>query len=145
MQISDPNPPISTGLWTPGITFDTPGDLAVAYSAQLGFWYRIGQLVFLHGGFTTSSFVWTTAAGTMRLTGLPFPVAVKTIDFNGPVILSGYTRAASEWLTARFLNGASTGYIQSSQSGGAIASLVAADFPSAGSVALRLSGQYEAA
>lgn len=60
------------GTWTPALTFTTMGDLAVTYAAQIGRYQKVGKRVHLHGFIQTSAFTWTTAAGELRITGLPF-------------------------------------------------------------------------
>lgn len=63
------------GIWTPAITAATPGDLSVSYSAQTGYYTRIGNLVTVHCICVTSAFTHSTAIGAMRITGLPFAVS----------------------------------------------------------------------
>lgn len=64
----------SSGTWTPVLTFATPGDLAITYSAgnQLGEYYRSGNWVDLYFRILTTAFTWTTAAGVGTITGSPF-------------------------------------------------------------------------
>lgn len=59
------------GVWTPEITFATPGDLSVSYGAQVGGFVRIGTLVFVIVSLTFTP-TYTTASGTFTITGLPF-------------------------------------------------------------------------
>lgn len=65
-------PFIQSGTWTPTIRPDTLGDFAVSYAQQLGTWVRIGRTVLVGFLLQTSSISWTTAAGSMRILGLPF-------------------------------------------------------------------------
>lgn len=65
-------PFIQSGTWTPSLRPDTLGDFAVSYAQQLGTWVRIGRTVFVGFLVQTSSITWTTAAGSMRILGLPF-------------------------------------------------------------------------
>lgn len=60
------------GTWTPVLTFDTPGDLSVSYANQRGIWRRYGDTVIASVYVKTSSFTYTTASGSMTVTGLPF-------------------------------------------------------------------------
>lgn len=62
---------VSEGLWTPAITFATPGNLSVAYSDQLGYYTRIGSFVRL-SWYLTFIPTYTTASGAISITGLPF-------------------------------------------------------------------------
>lgn len=61
------------GTWTPVFGFATNGDLAVAYSSQIGWYTRVGSLVTAHFRVTASSLTYTTASGAIQITGLPFP------------------------------------------------------------------------
>ena len=65
-------PFIQSGTWTPSLRPDTLGDFAVSYAQQLGTWVRIGRTVLVGFLLQTSSMTWTTAAGSMRILGLPF-------------------------------------------------------------------------
>lgn len=60
------------GTWTPGVSFATPGDLSVAYSTQSGRYTKVGRSFMFDGTLVTSSFTYTTATGTLRVSGLPF-------------------------------------------------------------------------
>lgn len=81
------------GTWTPVLTFTTPGDLAVVYSVQVGTWRRIGNRVWLHARFLTSTFTHTTATGDLRVTGSPFTVAANTLVYPGATNWQGLTKA----------------------------------------------------
>lgn len=63
------------GDWTPTITCDTPGDLSVTYSSQVGKYTKIGRLVHLQFYIVTSAFTHTTASGSLRIGGIPFTAA----------------------------------------------------------------------
>ena len=80
--------------WTPQLTFTTPGDLAVVYSTQLGYAWRLGNIVVAIGSLVTSTFTYTTAAGNNRITG--FPVAAKAgtgLVQVGTCLADGWTKA----------------------------------------------------
>jgi|HubBroStandDraft_4_1064222.scaffolds.fasta_scaffold00045_5 hypothetical protein len=64
--------PVRSGTWTPVLTFQTPGDLSVAYTTQFGVFERIGNLVFVDVDIVTSTFTFSTASGELQVTGLPF-------------------------------------------------------------------------
>ena len=61
------------GTWTPGISFATPGDLSVTYSTQSGRYTKVGRAFMFDGTIVTSAFTYTTATGSLRVSGLPFP------------------------------------------------------------------------
>ena len=77
------------GTWTPTVTFDTPGDLSVAYTTQIGRYTRIGNVVELHFEILTSTFTHTTAAGAIRIAGQPF---VAGLDSGNSVGFRGWTK-----------------------------------------------------
>ncbi len=58
-------------LWTPAITFTTPGDLTVSYPTQVGYYVRIGDMVSL-SFVLQAALTYTTASGNVNITGLPF-------------------------------------------------------------------------
>jgi hypothetical protein len=58
------------GTWTPTFTFATPGDLAVAYARQEGFYYRVEDYAYVRC-ICNGTFTQTTAAGESRVS-LPF-------------------------------------------------------------------------
>jgi hypothetical protein len=59
------------GTWTMGVTFATPGDLNVVYSAQTGRYTKVGRAFLYDGTVTTTTFTYTTSTGALRVTGLP--------------------------------------------------------------------------
>lgn len=100
------------GTWTPVMTFSTPGDLAVTYSAQVGFYERIGSMVTAHFRVVASAFTYTTATGTFQITGLPFTSNSTTNYIGvGPVyinnVLMTAVSATATYPTARVTNGTS--------------------------------------
>lgn len=89
----------SIGTWTPAITFDTPGNVAVTYTTQTGYYTKIGRLVTATYIVQTSSFTHTTAAGTLFLTGLPYASSadksgIGACYFRG-ITMAGYTQIAA--------------------------------------------------
>jgi hypothetical protein len=60
------------GTWTPVLTCITPGDLSVTYSAQTGFYTKVGRIVMASFFIATSAFTRSTASGVVRITGIPF-------------------------------------------------------------------------
>lgn len=73
------------GVWTPTLTFATPGNLVVAYTTRVGTYSRIGKEVTLRWSILTSTFTHTTASGSMRITGSPF---TANADLNYYGVLS---------------------------------------------------------
>mgnify|MGYP000443961182 CR=1 FL=1 len=123
------------GTWTPVVTFATPGDLSVAYSAQIGHYTKIGRLVYVEFNVVTSTFTHTTASGNLTVTGLPFTSSGTNrccgLNWSG-ITKAGYTSVVS------LLGTGATSFIFSASGSGVAASNVAvADVPTGGTVILR--------
>jgi len=81
------------GTWTPVLSFQTPGDLSVAYTTQVGTYTKIGNRVILQGFVFTSSFTHTTASGFLRINGIPFNGSSAANRQNfGSLTFGGITR-----------------------------------------------------
>lgn len=128
----------SAGSWTPVLTFATPGNLAVTYTAQVGRYVRLGSLALVWFTIHTSAFTHTTASGNCRITGLPItPASVTGLHFQGGMQWSGITKAGyTQWLPQSVLGNS---YLEftGSGSGQATDSLDTADMPTGGTVILR--------
>ncbi len=126
------------GVWTPVLTFTTPGDLSVAYSVQVGAYTKIGRLVLLNFNVTTSTFTHTTASGELRITGAPFTTASTTnIAWHGAMQWGGITKANYTYLCARFVANTTEMAFAISGSGQATTAVAAGDVPTGGTVVLR--------
>ena len=131
-------PAYSTGIWTPTLTFATPGDLVVVYSLRTGTYTKIGGLVYLKMILATSTFTHTTASGLLNITGLPFAAAaggIGQMEFQG-ITKAGYTQFVFA------VNGSELN-IGASGSGVALDNVTAANMPTGGTVILGGSIQYE--
>jgi hypothetical protein len=81
------------GTWTPVLTFQTPGDLSVAYTTQVGSYTKIGNRVILQGFIVLSSFTYTTASGYLRINGIPFNGSSSSGRQNyGSLVFGGITK-----------------------------------------------------
>ena len=69
---------LQDGLFTPLLTCDTPGDLAVTYTTQSGFYTLIGDMVFYNIAITIATISHTTAAGNWIVSGLPYTSVNQT-------------------------------------------------------------------
>ena len=137
----------AAGTWTPVLTFATPGDLAVTYSGQYGYWYRVGDLVTVQCNIVTSAFTHTTAAGEMQVTGLPWAgmtVAGISFDMTGAVRMRGWTNAAYTYLTSAIRGGDAYIHFVGNASGIVGADMDATDMPTGGNVAIRTTITYHA-
>lgn len=127
------------GTWTPVLTFDTPGNLSITYSIQLGGYTKIGNRVFISYDVVTSTFTHTTANGSSRITGLPFAIGERGF---GSINFSGVTKAGYTSFMSRFTVGDTHVTHAAAGSGVVAVSLTAADMPTGGSVVMQSSGSY---
>jgi len=86
-----------SGVWTPVLTADTPGDISVVYTQQVGYYRRMGAMVFVHCTARATP-THTTASGDVKITGGPFSawndqadlMVLQTSSQNWP---AGYSEA----------------------------------------------------
>lgn len=140
-------PFITHGTWTPAITFATPGDLAITYAVQTGFYTQIGYpgagIIMASFNVTTSAFTHTTASGNLQVTGLPVAQAVAAgILPLGTGRFQGITKANYTQFLATIASGAQIVTFVASGSGQGNSSLSTADVPSGGSVNLAFQITY---
>jgi len=83
-------PDYEAGTWTPTLSFATPGDVALSYTNQVGYYHRIGDWVFLGCRLTVTP-TYTTASGAVEISGVPFN-SHGTLTIQGGA-LSGHTAA----------------------------------------------------
>lgn len=122
------------GSWTPVLTFVTPGDLAVTYAAQTGTYMKIGNRCIIEFYVYTSAFTHTTAAGQLKLTGLPV-TAIGTFYSNINYI--GINKAGYTDISAVVANGTTAIAIEACGVGAAPVVINAADCPTGGTMGLR--------
>lgn len=128
------------GLFTPSLTCATPGDLAITYSKQKGFYTKVGRLVTIHLELGTTTFTHSTASGLVTITGLPFtPVQDCYAAFS---TWRGFTSAGYTFLGAQIVATVSNVYVSKSGSGQAVAGAPIADFPTGGIVSLNANFNY---
>jgi hypothetical protein len=133
-------------VWTPVLTFATPGDLSVVYAVQVGSYTRVGNLVRLSFSLETSTFTHTTASGNCNITGLTFAAANITNNFHtGTLQWQGITKANYTTISAEIAAAASLLTLGASGSGQTLVSIATGDMPSAGTVILRGTLVYQAA
>jgi hypothetical protein len=90
------------GTFTPVLTFSTPGDVAVTYSAQIGRYTRIGNRCTISVSVITSAFTHTTASGDIRISGLPFTSRnLSNVLHCGACQYAGVTAATTPSVVAR--------------------------------------------
>lgn len=132
---------VSTISWTPTLTFDVPGNLNVIYSGQSGKATKIGQLVIASATVSCSTFTHTTAAGGLRINGVPY-VAAGGMEWTGAALWNGITRAGYTDVVAVLTGGTQSIALLSSGSGVSPATLSTGDIPSGGSVAAYFTIMY---
>lgn len=79
-------PFIQSGTWTPSLRPETIGNFAASYTVQSGTWVRIGRTVVVGFSLQTSSVTFSTAAGQMRILGLPF-ASLSEVETLGTAVL----------------------------------------------------------
>jgi hypothetical protein len=124
------------GIWTPTLTFATPGDLAVTYGTRVGGYIRRGKVMTYNFDVRTSAFTHATASGNLQLTGLPFASAGANQEWYGSLIWTGITKASYTQVSARITEGVMLIIFGASGSGQTIANVTAADMPTGGTVQL---------
>ena len=129
---------VDFAAWTPVLTFATPGDLTVVYSAQVGSITSIGSLKVATFNIVTSTFTHTTASGSLQITGLPFRSKnVPNLHAPGPLIWAGITKAGFTQISSRVNSDATVVDFLANASGSALSAVTAADMPTGGTVILR--------
>jgi hypothetical protein len=132
------------GTWTPVLTFATPGDLSVTYTTQAGTYTKIGNKVFINFFVVTSSFTYTTSAGGLRITGLPFTSKNLTGDEGcGTLAFSGITQVGYTQFTSRIAPNVSYIAFLSSSSGLAVVAIAVANATSGSTINLRGNFAYD--
>jgi len=81
------------GTFTPTFSFVTPGNLALTYNTQSGFYTKIGREVFFVIDVALATFTHTTASGIARISGLPFTSANSGQTSRGGLLWQGVTKA----------------------------------------------------
>ncbi len=125
--------------WTPTLTFNTPGDFAATYSNQTGKYIKEGNKVTLWFIVSTSSFTYTTATGTLKISGLPFTASNSAANLRqvGSVEYQGINKASYTQLTPTIDANTSLIYFAASGMGQALSTVVSTDVPTGSSLNLR--------
>ena len=121
------------GTFTPVLTCETPGNLAITFGDQVGYYTKVGNRVFVNLFVSTSAFTHTTASGNARITGLPYTASSATQNVSvGAMYFTGVTKLGYTQFNASV--GGSTSFIQfgSMASALAFALVQIGDLPSGG-------------
>lgn len=133
------------GTWTPVFTCLTPGDLTVAYASQVGRYVKIGKTVTLWFDIQLSTYTYTTATGSIRLTGVPFTAANATTPYVGSVAFGNINKAGYTQVVPRIEANAVIIRFVASGMGSGVATVNATDAASGNAVFLQGCITYEAA
>ena len=126
--------------WTPVLSFDTPGDLNVVYSTQKGYWSRVGDLTVYTCDLVLSTFTHTTAAGNLKVTGLPFSTKnVANVNHLGSTYWTGITKANYTQVGVHIAPNTTVFSFPAFGSGQAVANVGVADMPTGGTPTIRFS------
>lgn len=132
------------GTWTPVFTCLTPGDLSVGYASQIGRYVKIGKTVTLWFDVQLNTYTYTTATGSIRLTGIPFTAANATTPYVGSVAFGNINKAGFTQIVPRIEANAVIIRFVASGMGSAIATVSATDATSGNAVFLQGTITYEA-
>ena len=132
--------PANVGItsWTPTISCVVPGDLNVVYSIRVGSRFTLGGVVVTSMEISTSTWTYTTATGSIIISGMPALSYAVTNAFPA-VSYSGFTKAGYHSLILNITSNANTITMYASGSAVALATVAVTDFPTAGTVTLRAS------
>ena len=120
------------GTWTPVFTFDTPGNLSVAYTTQSADYTKNGREVRATGQTNLSSFTHTTASGQAKITGLPFTAAATSHSTVGATAWTGITKANYTQVGAFIQSGETVMRFYGFGSGQPVSTISTADMPTGG-------------
>lgn len=94
-----------SGTFTPTVTFATPGDVSVAYTQQIGSYFRVGNAITFAVQLVFAA-TYTTASGNFRVAGLP--VAASATAPNARLLAAWVTGTTPTWPAGTtYLSGAS--------------------------------------
>jgi hypothetical protein len=125
------------GVWSPTLTFGTPGDLAVTYQRALGSVRKAGDLIILTWIIVTATFTHTTAAGALEISGKPYPLE-STPDMTafGTCGFSGLNKPGAQQVTPIIVNTDNQIRFWGMSQGATLDNVNAADVPSGGTIIL---------
>lgn len=132
---------VYSGTFTPVFSFTTPGDSSFNYTTQIGRWSRIADHVFIYIDLQFDTNAYTTAAGTGRITGIPFTPG--PVDAGLALGIGGLITSAALSVHPRIVAGGTTVTLLSMSSNAAAVSFSTASFPASKTgIRLLMSGNY---
>lgn len=73
---------VTSGVWTPSLTYSTPGTMTVTYARATGRYQKIGNIVLAVFDIRLSNFTKGTAGGFPLIQGLPFATRAPASAFD---------------------------------------------------------------
>lgn len=138
------------GVWTPTLTFVTPGTLSIgSYSSRAGWYIKKGLEVTAWWNINAVNVVPGTASGSLKITGLPTAGLSVSGDasgiYAGATSFAGINKAGYTQITPYVAVSDAELYFIASGMNQAYALVGAADVPSGGTVVMRGCVQFRAA
>jgi hypothetical protein len=135
--------PVVTGIFTPSLTFATPGDLSLGSVSASGFYQRIGNRVQFSLNYTATPTFTGAASGAIRFTGLPI-AAADGLDGGALSLISGnYAWPASRTMLSWYTTAGQT-YLELLGLGSAVngTTLASTNLTSGVASQVHISGHY---
>lgn len=130
------------GTFTPGLTFAAPGDVSFTAGTAIGAYVKIGAAVTICFN-RISQVTYTTAAGNLQFTGLPFASYNTTgLYFTGGLRWQGITKASYTDISPSLGPNALIGNFNASGSGQTRAPVTTADVPTGSQLDIEFSMTY---
>lgn len=124
--------------WTPTLTCTVPGDLAVSYTGNTGYYEHDGTRVTAWFNIVTSAFTWTTASGFVTVGPLPVQSSSSMNPWmHASLSWGGITKAGFTHIYPYVAGGSLAIGFKGSGSGQPVVTLDITDFPSGGTVQLQ--------
>ena len=124
--------------WTPTLSFETNGDLAVTYAENKGHSFLIGDIAICWFRIATLTFTHSTAANGIKINGFPYVFqqsALQNIGFTaGSMVWRGITKAGFTEMIPTNQHLDTWAFIYGCGSGQNPTVIAAGDMPSGGNV-----------
>lgn len=131
----------TSGVFTPTLAFATAGDTNIVYSVRVGRYIKLGNQIWIVINITTTTFTHTTAAGLLRINGLPFTGVAEFQPMAG--WFDGYTAAAFTQIVPVVYNTGVAVFFKMLRSGGTGSLISVTEHSSGTNVDITVCGTYE--
>lgn len=129
-----------SGWWRPAFSFETPGDLSIAYSRQFGRCLRRGNEVSVWGELT-GVVTHITSAGNLLICGFPFPIDPRDRAY-APLKFNNFTKLGYTQFVLEMVYPGASALVACSGSGVTQTGVNAADVPTGGSLSCNFNFSY---